>query len=167
MSCLPSEPLHPEKQSQREHPERYFQSRRQVKGSPHCLRWLAWLSINSRDGRTALRAFVLQRITALLITTYGNYIKQVCSVLTMEQVPHSGALARAQGTRKFLGCTNEADGPQPLAPEYEHPHLAAAESVLSSLSAVRESTMGSCTLGHAFEATSLPISRPPFCDGPA
>ena len=54
-----------------------------------------------------------------------------------------------------------------LATSSHHAHLAAAERVLSSLSAVRESTMGSCTLGHAFEATSLLTSVAAFCAGAA
>ena len=46
-------------------------------------------------------------------------------------------------------------------------HLAAADKVLSSLSATRLSTMGSSTLCHALDATSLLISSAAFCNGPA
>ena len=46
-------------------------------------------------------------------------------------------------------------------------HLAAADKVLISLSATRLSTMGSITLCHALDATSLLISSAALCDGPA
>ena len=46
-------------------------------------------------------------------------------------------------------------------------HLAAADRVFISLSATRLSTMGSSTLCHALDATSLLISSAAFCSGPA
>ena len=46
-------------------------------------------------------------------------------------------------------------------------YLAAADKVLISLSATRLSTMGSRTLCHALDATSLLISSAALCKGPA
>ena len=67
----------------------------------------------------------------------------------------------------LVDAGSKADRFAILVPDCYFSHLAAAERVLSSLSAVRESTMGSCTLGHAFEATSLLTSGAAPCGNPA